>query len=158
MQHSLHKLWSMANENMFLNNMFTMWYSAMHGVPNSWGIQTMNTLVCIHLLNFSSENWNGMHAVVIMCACSGCYWFSAIPTSYSKNKPDYPLALSGWELFYGAPSELYSQNAARKNNSEPNAYHPATYTIQITSYYWAILTLLQKGCYCDTQRGVISVV
>ena len=24
-------------------NMFTVWYSIMHKVPNSWGIQTMNT-------------------------------------------------------------------------------------------------------------------
>ena len=55
-----------------------------------------------------------MHAVVIMCACSGCFWFPGIPTSYSENKPDYPLAWAGWELFYSAPSELYSQNAARK--------------------------------------------
>ena len=27
----------------FFNNMFTAWYSIMHKVPNSWGIQTMNT-------------------------------------------------------------------------------------------------------------------
>ena len=55
---------------------------------------------------------------------------SGIPTSYSENKPDYPLAWAGWELFYSVPSELYSQNAARKNNSEPKAYHSATYIVQ----------------------------
>ena len=116
--------------------MFTMWYSAMHRGPNSWGIQAMNTLVCIHLLNFSSENWNGMHAVVIMCAVG----VSALPTSYGENKPDYPLAWAGWELFYGAGKSIILPKCCKKKIvlNQMRSYHPATYIVQITSYHWAI--------------------
>ena len=57
--------------NLFLNNMFTKWYSTMCRIPNSWGIQTMNT--CLHSTATTLElKWNAC------CLCSGCFWYTDI--------------------------------------------------------------------------------
>ena len=40
---------------MLVSNMFTMWYSIMHRVPNGWGIQTMNTCLPIYAVGVSGD-------------------------------------------------------------------------------------------------------
>ena len=114
---------------MLLSNMFTMWYSIMHRVPNGWGIQTMNTC----LLNLIFKNWNGMH--LSSDSCRGCFWWYT-DTLYGENKLDY---LIGCLNFYLQAGNCFTSIAAkwiilprnadsrRKNNSEPDAYHLAMY-------------------------------
>ena len=95
------------NENMSLSNMFTIWYSTMHRVPNSWGIQTMNT--CLH-----SAARSGMHndlcsAWVFLLYRHLIWWEQTGLTNGGLN-----FYLCAGNCFTLQLSEFYSQNAARK--------------------------------------------